>query len=401
MKQIGLLCSLLFAGLLLLGAGCGGDPNVEGAKLALTLDEIDYDDYYSKLDESIAADPTNAEAYEVKGRLYMRQLGEVRDVDQRAGLVQSMVQTFNMALETQPEYPEVDNFLTQAYIDEFKLGIQAFNRGREDENAYAEAVQYFQNTTAIRPDSVDPYLNQAYAMLQTGSQADAIVPFEKAIALGDSDVETMTYLANLYQMEDRGTDAVTLLEKATGMYPENEEVRSQLLNSYITTGQMDVAMSKYSDAVNSEPDNKLYRYNFGTLLLEAEKYEDAIEQFAAATELDPEYGVAFYNLGVAYVNQAVAVNDDITQMDDDLRANRSDLSTAQIEEAEKNLDMKIEERKGLFQSSISPLESARTLMEANGEDLSGICQALFQAYAQVGEQDKAEEAATCAGIDLN
>ena len=67
MKQLCLLCSVLFAGLLLLGAGCGGDPNVEGAKLALTLNDIDYDDYLSKLDQSIAADPTNAEAFEIKG----------------------------------------------------------------------------------------------------------------------------------------------------------------------------------------------------------------------------------------------------------------------------------------------------------------------------------------------
>ena len=62
MKQLCLLGSVLFAGLLLLGAGCGGDPNVEGAKLALTLDEVDYDDYLAKLDQSIANDPMNAEA---------------------------------------------------------------------------------------------------------------------------------------------------------------------------------------------------------------------------------------------------------------------------------------------------------------------------------------------------
>ena len=81
MKQLCLLCSVLL-GLLLLGAGCGGDPNVEGAKLALTLDDVDYDDYLAKLDESIAADPTNAEAFAVKGQLLQKQASEIRDADQ-------------------------------------------------------------------------------------------------------------------------------------------------------------------------------------------------------------------------------------------------------------------------------------------------------------------------------
>ena len=401
MKQLGLLCSVLFAGLLLLGAGCGGDPNVEGAKLALTLDDVDYEDYYSKLDQSISADPANAEAYKVKGRLLKRQAGEVREVEQHSEIVGRMVEAFNMALEIQPEDAEVSAYLTEAYIEEFKLGIQAFNRGREDESAYMQAVKYFENTSAIRPDSVDPYLNRAYALLQAGDQVGAIAPFEKAIEMGDNDVDSYTYLANLYQTEGRNDDAVSLLEKARDMYPESEEVRSQLLNVYISSGQMDRAMNDYSSAVESEPDNKLYRYNFGTLLLEAEKYDEALEQFDAAVKLDPEYGVAFYNLGVAFVNKAVSVNDDITEMDDELRANRSGMNDAQIEDAEKNMEMKIEERKKLFQDAITPLERARELLTEAGEDPTGICQALFQAYAQVGEQEKAEKAASCAGIDLN
>ena len=63
MKQLGLICSVLIIAVLLGAAGCGGDPNVEGAKLALTQEEVDYADYYSKLDESIASDPANAEAH--------------------------------------------------------------------------------------------------------------------------------------------------------------------------------------------------------------------------------------------------------------------------------------------------------------------------------------------------
>ncbi len=401
MKQLGLMCGVLFAGLLLLAAGCGGDPNVEGAKLALTLDEVDYDDYYSKLDASIEADPTNAEAYEVKGRLLKRQASEVRDLAQHTEIVNQMVETFNQALEVQPDYPEVTGLLTEAYIDEFKLGIQAFNRGRESAEAYEEAVQYFKNTWMIRPDSVDPYLNQAYALMQSGKREEAIEPFEKAIELGDNDVDTYTYLSNLYLNSDRDDDAITLLEEAAELYPTNQEIRSQLLNAYITSGQMDRAMSNYAEAVENEPDNKLYRYNYGTLLLEAEQYDEAREQFTAAIEMDPEYGVAHYNLGVSHVNKAVFINNEVTALDDELRANRANMSDAEIENAEKEIESLVEERKKYFTMAVEPLEKARELISAEGDDTASICSALFTAFAQIGEEDKAKEAASCAGIDLN
>ena len=401
MKQLCLLGSVLFAGLLLLGAGCGGDPNVEGAKLALTLDDIDYTEYITKLDESIAADPTNAEALEVKGRLLQRQAGEVREPEQHTAIVEQMIEAYNLALEIQPEYPEVTQQLRQAYVNEFQLGIQSFNRGREDESAYSNAVQYFKNTSMIMPDSSGPYVNQAYALINAGRQEDAIEPFEKAFDRGESEADTYMLLANIYQSSNRAGDAVTLLEKGVEMHEDREDMRSQLLNAYIASGQMDRAMQDYSAAVDREPDNKLYRYNYGTLLLEAEKYDEAAEQFSAAVRLDSEYSVAFYNLGASYVNKAVEINNEITLVDDELRANRSDLSDDQVEEMEGKLDMLVEERKEYFSNAVEPLERARELMEGNGEDASAACQALFTAYAQVGEDEKAKGAAECAGIDLN
>ncbi len=101
------------------------------------------------------------------------------------------------------------------------------------------------------------------------------------------------------------------------------------------------------------------------------------------------------------MNKAVEVNDQITALDDDLRANRSSLSSSEVEAKEKEPDALVEERKSFFSMAIEPLESARMKLEAAGESAAGACQALFQAYAQTGEAEKAEDAASCAGIDLN
>ena len=364
------------------------------------MDNVNYQNYYRKLDESIEADPSNTEAYVVKGRLMKRQLNELRDIDAHSDLVVRMTETFNQALRLEPGNQEIIGYMTEAYIDEFKLGIQAFNRAREDENQYNVSAQYFTNTSIVRPDSIDPYLNKAYALLQAGRSAEAIEPFEKAIMLGEDEADTYTYLANLYQTMNRDQEAIELLERGSIIFPNNDELRAQLLNAYITGGQMDKAMADYRNAVNAEPNNKLYRYNYGTLLLEAEEYESAQEQFEAAIRIDPGYGVAFYNLGVVHINYAVKLNDDITELDDELRAKRSSMSATWVENTEAKIESLIEDRKESFRLAIEPLERAKELLSADGEDITGICQALFQAYAQVGEHDEAESAAACAGIDL-
>jgi len=39
-------------------------------------------------------------------------------------------------------------------------------------------------------------------------------------------------------------------------------------------------------------------------------------------------------------------------------------------------------------------------MEEAGEDTADVCRALFTAYAQINELEKAKEAAECAGLEL-
>jgi tetratricopeptide (TPR) repeat protein len=288
-----------------------------------------------------------------------------------------------------------------AYVDEFQRGIQAFNKGREDESSFSHAVVYFRNTSMIMPDSSAPYVNEAYALINAGRPEEAIEPFEKAMATGETEGDTYLLLADIYQRNERVEDAVGLLEEARTMYPEREDIQSQLLNAYIAAGQVDRAKETYREAVEREPDNKLYRYNYGSLLLQSEDYDGAIEQLTTATNLDPEYSIAFYNLGAAYVNQAVDVNASIQEIDDDLRANRATLSEGDLSEKEAQLDALVEERKGLFEKAIEPLERARELQETAGEEMTATCSALFQSYVQTGEEDKAQDAAQCAGIDLN
>ncbi len=399
MKRIPALLCLVFAGIVLMGAdGCSSDPNVEGAKLDLR--NKDYDRALSNLETALSADPVNSEALELKGRVLLEKAFETSDAAEHSELIGQMVEAFNRAVAADPLLTEpVGRNMTIAYVREFERAIQAFNRGDDDAAEYTNAAGYFANAAVIQPDSAGAAINQAYALLNAGSEALAIEPFERALALGDTDVETYRFLARIYMNTEREADAVTLLETAGDAHPGNAEVQAELLNAYQLAGQVDRALETYAQAVIDSPDNKLFRYNYGSLLVQVERYDEAISQLVAAVELDETYGNAHYNLGAAYINQAVAVNERIGSLDDDLREERSSLTRDQIEEREAEIDVLGEERRGLFLSAISPLESAKILYEEAGDDPRDVCMALFQSYVQNNRLEEAEAVSECAGTN--
>lgn len=405
MKRFHLLLVVLLGGVLFVGlSGCSSDPNVEGAKL--DLNNKDYDRALENISEALANNPDNAEAHYVKGQILQAQAFEVQDQAEHTTLFQEMIDAYNRAAELDPEMGEtIQNRLTAAYIDEFQRGVQAFNRGQQADNGtadYEASAVYFANASTVRPDSIDAYMNRGYALINAQQSEQAIEPFQMAIDKGDTSIDTYSYLARLYDQYGQSDRAISLLEEARDMYPEDEDVQALLLNAYVSAGQTDRAMEVYREAVESNPDNQLYQYNYGSILLEAEDYDGAIEHLSRAIELDPTYTSAYYNLGAAYVNKAVSVNEQISALDDRRIEQQSSMSADELRALEAEMDQLAEERRELFTQAIPHLEQARSLAEAEGENTQGICAALFQAYAQTQQTEKAEAVSECAGYeDMN
>lgn len=401
MNRFPLFLSLIFGVLIIAGAdGCSSDPNVEGAKLDLR--NQDYDRALQNLETALETNPQNAEAYELKGRVLSEKAFSTQDQDAHIETILEMLEAFDSAVENDPTYGEsVTNSLRFAFANEFQRGIQAFNRGRNDESQFLVAARYFNTAGVIQPDSSGAYVNEAYAYMNGGQPESAIEPFENALETGDTEPETFRFLAQLYQTNDRSDEAVGLLEEAAAMYPENVDIQTELLNAYQITGQIDKALERYSSAVERDPENALFRYNYGSLLIQVGRYSEAIAQLEEAISLDSQYSSAYYNIGAAHINQAVDVNSEISDMDDSLRENRDSMSDAEIEAAEAAIDAKVEERRMHFQAAVAPLEEAKTLFETNGEDVGDVCRALYQSYAQTNQTDKAQSVAECAGYSDN
>lgn len=399
MKRFPIFLALLIGMFLFVAAdGCSSDPNVEGAKL--NLRNKNYDRALENLDIAISKNPNNAEAFELKGRVLSEQAFATPDVSEHTSLIEQMLEAYQRAMELDPALSETVTMAFRiAYQSEFQRGIQAFNRGKTRESEYNSSATYFENASIIMPDSAGAYVNLAYSLWSAGRPNEAMVPFELAIEKGETEIDSYRRLASLYQENDRAGDAVDLLETASALYPDDDDLRIELLNAYQYAGQIDRAMTMYESAIVSNPDNKLFRFNYGTLLVTAERFDEAFVHLLRAIELDPDYSNAHYNLGALYVNQAVANNEEINALDERLRENKDNLSDQQKQEIDSEIMRLAGVRTDLFSQAIIPLEKAKILFDAAGEDAFEVCGALFTAYVQTGETEKAEGVSACAGFD--
>lgn len=405
-KRLSTVFALLVGGLALaIVSGCaGGNPYVGEAES--NLENQNFDEALAYVDSALTqpelTPEQRANIYMLQARVLSTQADSIDDAQQHATLVQRAVTAQDSAIALNPGLrSDVQNRRQLDYVQEMQSGAQYFRDGQQnqDQAAYGNAAAYFQAARTIFPDSASAYLNEAYSLINAGQQEAAIEPMEGYVQRSDSvGTDQYTLLGQLFLTNNRAEDAIPVLEQGGDRYPNNSDIQSLLLNAYNAAGQTEQAIQAYQDQVENNPNNALYLYNLGSLLLNEDRYDEAIEYLQRAVEAEPSNANAQYNYGAAHVNKAVAINDSIATLEDSLRTNEEDLSESQAQEMESTIQDLAEQRQQLFQDAIPPLERARQLAGADSQNRRGICRALFSAYVQTEQQDKAEEVQECAGF---
>ncbi len=381
--------------------------NAQLRKANRALSNQNYEEAMRLAQELLDDNPDDHKTWDLLARIHDAQANQSSLMGAYLDHVNGMVAAYTKVVELRPREAEnVMNRLQIFYYQTFNSGIEEFGNAQavsDDDTLQAEhfrkSAKYFQASSVAVPDSAGPYINWAYALLGAGESEEAVEPLTLALKYGGPDPEIYSYLARIYLTTQRAEQAVALLEEAATEYPDDQELQNYLLNAYSETGQDQRAIQRYAEAVENNPDNKIYRYNYGSLLLQSDLFDEAIEQLEMATLIDPMYIDAYYNLGAAYINKANSVQDTITELDDDMRERRDEIT----DEIETNIlaeiDVLSEERRGLYQLSIAPLEKAKMYAEMEeGRSVIEICTALFQAYAQTDQMDKVELVQACAEI---
>ncbi|MEO0559516.1 MAG: tetratricopeptide repeat protein [Bacteroidota bacterium] len=383
LSRFSFLTLFAFVAIVLGGAdGCSSDPQVEGAKLYINNKE--YDNALDNLDEALATNPDNVEALVLKAEVLRLMGGETptAEVERRASLFADMTATVDRAVQLAPD----DQSVIDAKVNAWAYAINEGNKTLRSDADPSDAAAYFRGAITLQPDSMQGPFGLGLAELRGANFEAAIEPLARAVELAPEDANTHEYLARAYLATDRATEAVEVLEAARDRFPDNDDLRTTLLNAYANAGMVDRAIAEYeseiaSGRVSGEAEG-LIRYNYGSLLLSADRIDEAIEQLGMAVDLNPDNPDAQYNMGAALQNKASALAREANETEDNAAANAL-----------------IEERNGLLERALPYLQASRDLADA--ADQQNACTALFQVYTQLNRVDDANAVAECAGMSTN
>jgi tetratricopeptide (TPR) repeat protein len=138
---------------------------------------------------------------------------------------------------------------TDNYIAHNSLGTALFQKGRVD-----EAIVHFQKVLAIKPDYTDTRINLGNALLQKGDMDAAILQYQQAL-------------------QARPDDALAHSNLGAALYQK---------------GNLDGAIEQYRQALHSDPHSSMARINLDNALLQKESPNDLLTQIQTPPQIKPE-----------------------------------------------------------------------------------------------------------------
>jgi len=365
------LVIFLMLGITFMGYQCG---STELTSAKLYIQQKNFDKALEVLQKEVTKNPKSDEGYYYLGYIYAEK-----------GNYSEMVKNYNKSLEISATYKkEVTESKKYYWAQAFNRGVSNYQKGNkmQDKDSvtilYDKSIADFESALMIEPDSGDTYKNLAFVYLSKGDNESAMKPLQELInrekALDGYKFLGEIYSVNGSNLKNQGKEAesvaaynksIEVLEEGLKYYPNNSELLVTLSTSYIGANRSKEALDYYKKLAEAKSDDKNIRYNYGVLLLGADDFAGAEEQFKAALDLDPAYSNASYNLGVTYVKWGTAIS---KKADEEGKAN--------------------DEYKEKYRAALPYLENA-----AQGEDAtSQTWEILGKVYGVLGMQDDAQKA---------
>ena len=159
----------------------------------------------------------------------------------------------------------------------------------------ADALVAYDRALALRPDYAEALNHRGNAMRELRRPADALASYDRALAL-EPDYAAVHYnRANVLLELQRPADALASLDRALALEPDDAEALTVRGNALVDLKRPADALASYERALALAPDFVAGHYNRGNVLVELERYDDALASYDRAVALDPDGAGAHYN----------------------------------------------------------------------------------------------------------
>jgi tetratricopeptide (TPR) repeat protein len=232
--------------------------------------------------------------------------------------------------------------------------------GIDLKDQYKTEIAYFASLSAYQAkdyDNVVKYANIAAKDTARAKDATEILVFAKK--------ETM-------KTEKDTLEYIEMLKEASQQFPQDQRYSAWIGDYYLTTGKTQELLSWAEGEIAKNPEDKFGYVFKGEALRMQDKFDEAVECYKKAFEIDPTYLAAAYQAGVSLNSKAIKMKDEL-----------ADKKTGMLTKV--NAD----KVKAVLQEAKPYLEKVREL-DPDHEQVNWVY-ALYQLYYNLGDKAKADE----------
>ena len=278
-----------------------------------------------QFDKALALDSTNPLAHSGKALVTLNRLQSSSQsvISQRDSMLKQAESECNRALELDANSPEARN----------TLGLVYKEQGRLD-----DALAQFNEAAKIDPQYSDAYAGIGTVRMAQGRLPEAVENFKHAIALNSSNSTAHFGLGKAYKKQGFTDKAIKELNISLYQFPNSWPVRFALGEAYQDQGNIVAAVREYQESIRIKPENPEpylriadireargdiehsvaelrsgltlmptnsdLRLRVGDSLLRLEKLDDAIKEYTAVMDQNPQSTAAAQGLTRAYYLKA-------------------------------------------------------------------------------------------------
>jgi Flp pilus assembly protein TadD len=164
---------------------------------------------------------------------------------------------------------------------------------------YDEATTAFRGYTERRPDNPWGHYMLGLAAWKSGDLETARGALERSLELDGTNVKTLLNLGRVLLEQDRPNDALTRITAAEEIDPMSPEVHRMLGRVHSALGEPDSAIASYRTALSYDENDVWSMNNMALVLIQQERYEEALPPLARAVQLKAGSPVFQNNFGIA------------------------------------------------------------------------------------------------------
>ena len=238
-------------------------------------------------------------------------LEETVELDENSGLGQLRAGLAGTERKTGEDYIKADTAFDKA-IELGDLGQHealAYNmRGtfRYLKGQNAEALEDLSKAIELRPDMSQGYIKRASMHLESGQKDEAVKDFESAMEQNKQDPDIYYHRAQLHFILGEWDDAARDYQESINLDRGFIFSHIQLGVTQYKIGSVASSMATFRRCIkNFEKVPDVYNY-YGELLLDQQKYQEAVEKFETAVEMEKKTKPTSMNV-LPLINKALAL----------------------------------------------------------------------------------------------